>query len=379
MPIAALEAMVAGLPIVGTRVGDMPRIVDDASGVLVPPGRPEELADALIRVLTDADLRRAMGEVGRDRARVRPRCGSLVPATARPVRRARRAAPRAHSDRRCGGSTVRVAMVILEYSPRTGGAQRQIAAVAPLLAQRGIEVHVLTRRSAGLAEREEIDGVPVHRLAAPGPKAIASLSFTANAIARLAALRPDIVHAHSLFSPATIAVLARERFGVGAVVKVLRGGLGGDVERLRAKLASGAPRPRAAALDRRVRRDQRRDRRRARLSRHRTWASPSHSQWRRHRALPTRGARRSRRAASTSIISRRSDGDLLRAARAREADRAAIRGLEAPIAAPTGEVARDRRRRPRGRIAAAHGPARCPLRGRSRGRACRTSSVPMPS
>ena len=40
MPIAALEAMAAGLPIVGTRVGDMPRIVDDASGVLVPPGRP---------------------------------------------------------------------------------------------------------------------------------------------------------------------------------------------------------------------------------------------------------------------------------------------------------------------------------------------------
>ena len=198
--------------------------------------------------------------------------------------------------------------------------------------------------------------MPVHRLAAPGPKAIASLSFTANAIARLAALRPDVVHAHSLFSPATIAALARERFGVGAVVKVLRGGRGGDVERLRAKLASGAARPRAAALDRRVRRDQRRDRRRARRSRHRAWASPSHSQWRRHRALPTRGARRSRRAASTSRTPRRSDGDLLRAARAREAGRAAARGLEAPIAAPTGEVARDRRRRPRGRIAAAHAP-----------------------
>lgn len=136
---------------------------------------------------------------------------------------------------------MRVAMVILEYSPLTGGAQRQIAAVAPMLAQRGIEVHVLTRQLqlAALAEREEIDGVPVHRLAAPGPKAIASLCFTTNAIARLAALRPDIVHAHSLFSPATIAALARERFGVGAVVKVLRGGRGGDVERLRAKLASG--------------------------------------------------------------------------------------------------------------------------------------------
>lgn len=70
LSIAALEAMAAGLPVVATRVGDMPRIVDGASGVLVPPGRPEELAHALIRVLSDADLRRAMGEVGRHRARL---------------------------------------------------------------------------------------------------------------------------------------------------------------------------------------------------------------------------------------------------------------------------------------------------------------------
>jgi NAD(P)-dependent dehydrogenase (short-subunit alcohol dehydrogenase family) len=41
-------------------------------------------------------------------------------------------------------------MVILEYAPITGGAQRQIEAVAPLLARRGVDVHVLTRRSRGL-------------------------------------------------------------------------------------------------------------------------------------------------------------------------------------------------------------------------------------
>ena len=72
---------------------------------------------------------------------------------------------------------MRVAMVILEYAPLVGGAQRQLASLAPLLAQRGVEVHVLTRRARGLANREEIAGVPVHRLPAPGPKATASLEL----------------------------------------------------------------------------------------------------------------------------------------------------------------------------------------------------------
>jgi glycosyltransferase involved in cell wall biosynthesis len=134
---------------------------------------------------------------------------------------------------------MRVAMVILEYAPLTGGAQLQLASIAPLLQQRGIEVHVLTRRVRRLAEHEWVDGVPVHRLPAPGPKAAASMCFTVAALARLAALRPDVVHAYSLFSPATIAVLARKWLGAAAVVKVLRGGAAGDVERLRAKPGSG--------------------------------------------------------------------------------------------------------------------------------------------
>jgi glycosyltransferase involved in cell wall biosynthesis len=69
LSVAALEAMAAGLPVVATCVGDMPRIVDAQAGVLVAPRRPEELARALVRVLSDADLRRAMGEAGRSHVR----------------------------------------------------------------------------------------------------------------------------------------------------------------------------------------------------------------------------------------------------------------------------------------------------------------------
>jgi glycosyltransferase involved in cell wall biosynthesis len=135
---------------------------------------------------------------------------------------------------------MRVAMVILEYHPVLGGAQRQLESVAPLLQERGVEVHVLTRAVEGWPREQQIDGVRVHRIPAPGPKAVASLVFTALSLARLRSLRPDVVHAYSLFSPATIAMLARARLGIPAVVKLLRGGIGGDVERLRRKTLGGA-------------------------------------------------------------------------------------------------------------------------------------------
>jgi glycosyltransferase involved in cell wall biosynthesis len=51
----------------------------------------------------------------------------------------------------------------------------------------------------------------------------------------LAALRPDVIHAYSLFSPSTAALLARAVSGVPVVVKVLRGGEGGEIERLERK------------------------------------------------------------------------------------------------------------------------------------------------
>jgi glycosyltransferase involved in cell wall biosynthesis len=126
-------------------------------------------------------------------------------------------------------------MVILEYLPLVGGAQRQLASIAPLLARRGVDVHVLTRHAGSLPEREEVDGARVYRLPAPGPKPTASLGFTVAALARLAALRPDVVHAYSLFSPATIAVLAKRMLGAATLVKVLRGGHEGDVARLRTR------------------------------------------------------------------------------------------------------------------------------------------------
>lgn len=69
MPLAALEAMAAGRPLVATAVGALPDVVEDGvTGVLVAPRDPAALADALARVAGDRSLARTMGDAARRRA-----------------------------------------------------------------------------------------------------------------------------------------------------------------------------------------------------------------------------------------------------------------------------------------------------------------------
>ncbi|GJG87938.1 glycosyl transferase [Gemmatimonadetes bacterium T265] len=70
LPMALLEAMFGGATIVASAVGGIPEAVRDGrEGLLVPPGDVAALAAALTRVLTDAVLRRRMGDAARQRAR----------------------------------------------------------------------------------------------------------------------------------------------------------------------------------------------------------------------------------------------------------------------------------------------------------------------
>jgi 2-deoxystreptamine N-acetyl-D-glucosaminyltransferase/2-deoxystreptamine glucosyltransferase len=54
LPSVLIEAMAAGLPVIASRVGGIPALVDhDVNGLLVPPGDPAALAAAISRVLTE--------------------------------------------------------------------------------------------------------------------------------------------------------------------------------------------------------------------------------------------------------------------------------------------------------------------------------------
>jgi len=62
LPVSLLEAMAAGTAIVATAVGGIPdAITDGESGLLVPPGDANVLADALARCLEDPGLRKRLG------------------------------------------------------------------------------------------------------------------------------------------------------------------------------------------------------------------------------------------------------------------------------------------------------------------------------
>jgi glycosyltransferase involved in cell wall biosynthesis len=68
IPIAMLEAMACGLPIVATHVGGIPEcITDGVEGLLVPPANPESLALALWNVLENGQLREQLAQAGRRR------------------------------------------------------------------------------------------------------------------------------------------------------------------------------------------------------------------------------------------------------------------------------------------------------------------------
>ncbi len=66
LPTVLLRAMAAGLPVVATRVGGVPEIVTNGTGVLVPLSATA-LADALARLADDDTTRKAMGAAARAR------------------------------------------------------------------------------------------------------------------------------------------------------------------------------------------------------------------------------------------------------------------------------------------------------------------------
>lgn len=65
IPVALIEAMGYGIPVVATATGGTPELVKPGTGLLVPPGDPRALADALQSLLQDNELREQLGDGAR--------------------------------------------------------------------------------------------------------------------------------------------------------------------------------------------------------------------------------------------------------------------------------------------------------------------------
>lgn len=68
MPMAVIEAMACGLPVVASKVGGLPDLITDGvNGLLVDPGCPDQIVDAIQKLAEDPMLRQSMGRQGYER------------------------------------------------------------------------------------------------------------------------------------------------------------------------------------------------------------------------------------------------------------------------------------------------------------------------
>jgi glycosyltransferase involved in cell wall biosynthesis len=105
LPLAVLEAMFGGNPVVSTDVGGISEAVTHGKqGLLVPPGDPAALAEALRTVISDRELREGLGRAARHRVETEFGVGVMTQAYER-LYRGERTAAAGRPERAAGSSS----------------------------------------------------------------------------------------------------------------------------------------------------------------------------------------------------------------------------------------------------------------------------------
>ena len=69
IPVFLIEAMAAGVPVIATKTGGIPELLENGAGMLIPQRDASAIAEALARLAADGDLRRQLAEAGMRRVR----------------------------------------------------------------------------------------------------------------------------------------------------------------------------------------------------------------------------------------------------------------------------------------------------------------------
>lgn len=130
---------------------------------------------------------------------------------------------------------MRIALLIPQFLPVVGGAQRQAHALARMLLARGHQVTVVSRRLSGLPPREILDGVPVVRAIRTidvGP--LFGLTYVLSVAWFLLRYRSkwDVIHVTHIYLDALSAIVTRRWHRLPVVVRPACAGHYGDLARL---------------------------------------------------------------------------------------------------------------------------------------------------
>ncbi|MGI5125221.1 glycosyltransferase [Pseudonocardia sp. CA-107938] len=204
-PMAVLEAMASGVPVVATAIGGVPELVDDGvTGRVVPKQDPAAMAEALLDVLRDPARAEAMGRAGRRRVETEFSLDASV-----------RAAQDAFLRTAGRGRPVRLTVVMdLTF---VGGAEMLLLNVLRRMDRDAVRPRLVCLREAGpLADEFRAAGVPVEVLERTGRW---DLSTVPRLVRSLRADRTDVVlvnHHHR--AALTLGRLAARLAGVPANV-----------------------------------------------------------------------------------------------------------------------------------------------------------------
>jgi len=211
LSMAMLEAMAAGVPVVATRVGGTPELIEhERTGLLVEPANPAQLAEGIARLCQNGQqadaIRRAAQQHVAERFSLRAMVGAHES-----VYQSLSAS--------FGRSPGRKICLIIDHLGM-GGAQRQMIEVAKHLQApkwQPIVISLSTEKTTFANELRKA-GVPVHCLAQHGALDIACLRHLTRLLRRI---RPDIVHTW-LFTADTYGRIAGAFAGIRRLICAMR-------------------------------------------------------------------------------------------------------------------------------------------------------------